>query len=74
MKYEKPGLPMFLENSPSVICDQVLWLIKNSGLNFQVKETPFSLDVKIKKRFTTFWNSNSSNPVYNQPASSTREP
>ena len=74
MKYEKPGLPIFLENSPSVISDQVLWLIKNSGLNFQVKETPFSLDVNIKKRFTNLWNSNRSNPVYNPPASSIYSP
>ena len=74
MKYEKPWLPIFLENSPSVISDQVLWLIKNSGLNFQVKETPFSLDVNIKNRFTNLWNSNRSNPVYNQPASSIYSP
>ena len=63
MKNEHSGLPIFLENTPSVVCDQVLWLIKNSGLNFQVKETPFSLDIKLKKRFVNLWNHR--NPVSN---------
>ena len=66
MKNEQSGLPTFLENTPSVICDQVLWLIKNSGLNFQVKETPFSLDINLKKRFANLWNQNYVNPVSNQ--------
>ena len=66
MNTEQSGLPIFLENTPSVICDQVLWLIKNSGLNFQVKETPFSLDINLKKRFVNLWNQNYGNPVSNQ--------
>ena len=69
MKNERSGLPIFLENSPSVICDQVLWLIKNSGLNFQVKETPFSLDINLKKRFANLWNQRNGHPVSNQSPS-----
>ena len=65
MKVET-GLPIFLENNPAVICDQVLWLIKNSGLNFQVKETPFSLDINLKKNFFKVWNQTSANPVFNR--------
>ena len=65
MKVET-GLPFFLENNPAVICDQVLWLIKNSGLNFQVKETPFSLDINLKKNFVKVWNQSTVNPVLNQ--------
>ena len=41
MKNERPGLPIFLDNTPGAIYEQVLWLIKNSALNVQVKETPF---------------------------------
>ena len=63
------GLPLFLENNPGVICDQVLWLIKHSGLNFQVKETPFSLDINLKKNFVKVWNQPTANPVFNQCAS-----
>ena len=29
------------------------------NLNFQLKETPYSLNLSIKKRFTTLWNQNS---------------
>ena len=46
---QHPGLPVFLKNTPSMICDQVLWLVKNSNLNFQLKETPYSLNLSIKK-------------------------
>ena len=63
MKNEQPGVPTFLENTPNVICDQVLWLIKNSGLNFQIKETPFSLEIHLKKRFANHWNQINGNPV-----------
>jgi hypothetical protein len=72
MTQHKPGLPIFLENSPSMACEQVLWLIKNSNLNFQLKETPFSLGVNIKKSFVNPWNCPSSpinsnvNPVPHQ--------
>ena len=64
MKNEQPGLPTFFENTPSVICDQVLWLIKNSGLNFQIKETPFSLEINLKKRFANQWNQNIQSPPH----------
>ena len=69
MKNERPGLQIFLDNTPSAICEQVLWLIKNSGLNFQVKETPFSLDINIKKRFANLWNQSNGNPVSHQSVS-----
>ena len=36
-----------------------MFLIKNSDLNFQLKETPFSLDISIKKRFVNHWNQSS---------------
>ena len=46
--------PNYLNNcSPTILCDQVMWLVKNSGLNFSFHETPFSLDIKIKKKFVT---------------------
>ena len=57
MIQHEQGLPTFLENSPIVVCEQTIWLIKNSNLNFQIKETPFSLGVGIKKRFVNQWNS-----------------
>ena len=65
---KSPGLPIFLENAPNIICEQVLWLIKNSGLNFQVRETPFSLDINLKKRFTNLWKHNCGTPVSDQSA------
>ena len=51
-----PNKPIFLSNSPSVICDQILWLVKNGNLNFELKETPFSLSLNIKKKFVQHWN------------------
>jgi hypothetical protein len=63
----EPGLPIFLENTPSVMCEQVLWLINNSGLNFQVRETPFSLDINLKKCYAKLWNLNVGNPVSSPP-------
>ena len=68
MKDVKPGRPIFLENTPAVICEQVLWLIKNSGLDFHVKETPFSLDVQLKKKFTNHWTQKIGSFVPQQPA------
>ena len=50
--------PSFLSNSPAIICEQILWLVKNSGLNFNVQETPFSLNLSLKKRFATKWQNN----------------
>jgi hypothetical protein len=56
MQGSKPGLPIFLENTPHAVCEQVLWLIKNSGLHFQIKESPFSLNISLQKRFANHWN------------------
>ena len=50
--------PAFLSNSPAIICEQILWLVKNSGLNFSVQETPFGLNLSLKKRFVTKWQNN----------------
>ena len=47
--------PIFLNNSPAIICEQILWLVKNSGLNFNIQETPFGLNLSIKKRFVNKW-------------------
>ena len=35
------------------ICEQILQQVKSSKLNFSISETPFSLEIKIKKRFIT---------------------
>lgn len=48
--------PAFLTNCPSTMCDQILYLVKNSCLNFELHETPFSLNLKLKKSFAKFWN------------------
>ena len=48
--------PLFMNNSPSTICDQILYLVKNSSLNFELHETPFSLNLKLKKSFAQYWN------------------
>ena len=53
----KAGLPIFLNNSPLDRCDQILWLIKHSNLNFCAEETPFSLNVTIRKKFLNRWSS-----------------
>jgi hypothetical protein len=50
-----PNNPAFLENSPKVIYEQIVLLIKNSNLNFQLKETPFGLYIQLKKRFVQTW-------------------
>ena len=49
------GFPIFSENSPTVICDQIMWLVKHSNLNFNVQETPFSLNICLKKCFINKW-------------------
>lgn len=56
MQKPQPGAPLFLTNTPSMICDQVLWLVRHSGLNFELRGTPYSLNLKIKKRFAQQWN------------------
>ena len=61
-------LPVFLENTPGVICDQILFLVKNSNLEFQINETPFSLNISVKKRFSNHWNWNQlPSSSYSQP-------
>ena len=63
MQLPNSGMPIFLENSPQTICDQVLWLIKNSQLNFQARETPYSLSLSIKKRFAQRWDQSQFSPT-----------
>ena len=53
---QQSGLPMFYKNDPSTISDQIVWMVKNSQLNFQVQETAYSLNIQIKKRFLNNWN------------------
>ena len=54
----QPGLPTYVNNSPSGICEQILWLIKNSDLNYSVQETAFSLNICLKKTFLNKWPGN----------------
>ena len=68
MSIGNSGVPVFLENTPNGMCEQILWLVKHSGLNFNLKETPYSLDINLKKRFSTPWNQSFGNPVPNQTA------
>ena len=70
MQFPETGMPILLKNSPQVICDQVLWLIKNSSLDFQVKETPFSLSLSVKKRFAQHWNQSQQHQKFPTPVSS----
>ena len=51
-------------NSPTIMCDQLVWLVKNSNLNFHLEETPFSLKLDIKKTFVNKWTSASPNFSY----------
>ena len=51
----QPGFPIFSDNSPTAICDQILWLVKHSNLNFNAQETPFSLNICLKKCFINKW-------------------
>ena len=46
---------MFLNNSPRDRCEQIFFLVKNSNLNFNAQETPFSLNIQIKKKFVNRW-------------------
>ena len=68
--------PVFLKQSPGMICDQLLYLVKNSNLNFELHETPFSLNLNLKKSFTHHWNkANNKSPennVYNSTLNSHR--
>ena len=38
-----------------MISEQIVWLVKHSNLNFQLNETPFSLNLNLKKRFIQHW-------------------
>ena len=68
------GLPMFQihHNSPSAICEQILLLVKNSNLNFELKETPFSFNLNLKKTLAqhrekeNIYKKTFPNPVLNQ--------
>ena len=55
MEQPGPGFPMFYENNPNTISDQIVWLVKHSQLNFQIQETAYSLTIQIKKRFLDKW-------------------
>ena len=37
------------------MCDQIMWLVKHSNLNFNAQETPFSLNICLKKCFINKW-------------------
>ena len=54
------GILIFLNNSPSDRCDQIVWMIKNSDLNYCVQETSFSLNIQLKKKFVVKWETNQS--------------
>ena len=60
-KMQQPG-----QNTPPLICDQIVWFIKNSNINFQLQETPYSLNIQIKKSFLNRWgeNQNIDTPAY----------
>ena len=45
-----------MANLPTEASDQVLNFVKLSGLDFKIIETPFSLEIKIKKKFTKYNN------------------
>ena len=47
--------PHFLSNSPNAICDQILYLVNNSNLNFELNKTHFSLNLRLKKSFAQLW-------------------
>ena len=36
---------------PVSTCDSVISIIKKSGLNFKIEETPFSVSISIRKTF-----------------------
>ena len=42
---------MFNSTSPQSACDPILHLVRRSHLNFEIKETPFSLFLSIRKSF-----------------------
>ena len=42
---------MFGENSPYYACDQILFSLKMSRLNYLVNETPYSAYITIRKKF-----------------------
>ena len=40
-------------SNPHVVCDQIIKLVKNAGINFHLVETPLSLKLSLKKSPTT---------------------
>ena len=52
-----------MADQASAVSDEVLKCIKSSGLDFKVIETPFSLEIMIKKKFIKY-NSGSSSQLH----------
>ena len=52
---------MTCKNSPDYACGQVLFCIKMSKLNYLVQETPYSVDITLRKKFMNGKNANSVN-------------
>ena len=71
MQLPNTVMPLFLEKSPQMICDQVFWLIKNPHVNFQARETPYSLSLSIKRPFAHHCDHNQLSPT---PVSSQMSP
>ena len=36
-----------------ICCDKVITAVKDSGLNYKLTETPFQVEISVKKRFVT---------------------
>ena len=43
-----------MANEAAAVSEQVLQFIKNTCLDFKITETPFSLDIQIKKKFIIY--------------------
>ena len=48
--------------SASEICEQLIQKLRQSNLNFVLTESPFSVEIKIKKSFVKIHNQSSPNP------------
>ena len=48
---DKLFLKMLVENSANYSCDKVLFVLKNSNLNYLLNETPYSAYITIRKKF-----------------------
>ena len=49
---------MSRETSVEMACEQILFCLKKSNLNYVIKETPFSANVTIRKKFINSANIN----------------